>query len=172
MQYVALAATSFLAALAATAASRQAPAPSATATTAADTTARRPMAVARGSPGSVPVMVLRVMIGTDIEASPQIAHIGGDRFDLRVGQAVRDRLHDRRVVRIVGILPAFLAPVLQLGEDVVVELARQARKVVLAPGVRAVTHGAGRHVRRDAGFEQPLSLRRGIARRPAERLGI
>src|SRR5580704_18672245 len=76
----------------------------------------------------------------------QVTDIGRDRFDLRLVQAVRDRLHDRRVIRILRILAALLVPIGQFARGVVEKLAGQTRKQAVALGVRAVAGGARRHI--------------------------
>jgi hypothetical protein len=44
--------------------------------------------------GSAIVDVKNLMIRTKWNELIQVAKIGGDRFDLRFGQAMRDRFHD------------------------------------------------------------------------------
>src|SRR5579862_667100 len=68
----------------------------------------------------------------------QVTDIGRDRFDLRLVQAMRDRLHDRRVVRVLRILAALLVPIRQFARNVIGELAGQPRKRSISLAVRTV----------------------------------
>src|SRR5581483_3548798 len=78
--------------------------------------------------------------------SVQLADIGGDRIDLRLGEIMRDRLHDRRIVGFGLVLPAFLVPIGQLAEDIIGKLAGEPRKSVGALGVLSMARGARRHI--------------------------
>src|SRR5580704_3230385 len=102
----------------------------------------------------------------------QIIEIGRDGLDLRLVQAVRDRLHDGRGVRFCRVLAPLLAPVHQFIEDVVVELARQAGKWPVALGIGAVTGTAGGNVGPRPLFVDFLSRRYEFFRGAAERFGI
>src|ERR1700674_4291005 len=64
--------------------------------------------------------------------------IGRDPFYLGLIQAVGDRLHDRRVIRVFRILAALLVPIGQFARGVVEQLAGQSRKRSISPAVRAV----------------------------------
>src|SRR5579872_5477283 len=76
--------------------------------------------------------------------------------------------HDRRRID-RGALAALLAPAAQLTDHIGIDLARQARNFVLAVSVRAMTGGAGRHVRFGKAFlVNPLAQRHRTARRAAE----
>ena len=55
----------------------------------------------------------------------QSADIGRDRGDLRLRQIMRDRLHDRRGIRLVGLLAALLLPIRQLPDDVIASAGRR-----------------------------------------------
>ena len=79
-------------------------------------------------------------------ASLQITEIGRDSFDLCFGQIVRDRRHDRRVVRLGLILTPLLVPVRQFPDDVVMELSCQTRKRIGTLGFRSVTGSAWRNL--------------------------
>ncbi len=68
-----------------------------------------------------------------------MADIGCDRLDLRRGQIMGDRLHDRRGVGIGLVLSRLLLPVGQLSEDVVMQLTGEPWKCVGTFAVRAVT---------------------------------
>ena len=66
--------------------------------------------------------LMSFMIWTKWKALLEVTEIGRDRFDLRLGQAVRNRLHDGGGVRFFRILTPFFAPVRQFLEDVVRKL--------------------------------------------------
>src|SRR5665647_3981985 len=76
----------------------------------------------------------------------QIAEIRRDGLDLCFGEVMRDRSHDRRVVRVGLILTPLLVPARQLPEDVVMELTRQTGKRVGALGIGPVTGRAWRNL--------------------------
>src|ERR1700730_9296291 len=76
----------------------------------------------------------------------QVTDIGRDRFDLGLVQAVSDRLHDRRVIRVLRILAALLVPIRQFARNVIGELAGQPRKRASSLAVRPVGGGARRHI--------------------------
>src|SRR5580704_10740561 len=76
----------------------------------------------------------------------QVTDIGRDRFDLGLVQAVGDRLHDRRVIRVLRILAALLVPIRQFARNIIGELAGQPRKRAVTLAVRAVAGGARRHI--------------------------
>ena len=78
--------------------------------------------------------------------SLQIADIGRDGSDLRLGKLMGNRLHDGRSVRISLVLTPLLVPVRQLPEDVVMKLARQTGKRVGSLGIRPVTGSAWRNL--------------------------
>src|ERR1700692_574498 len=103
----------------------------------------------------------------------QVTDIGRDRFDLSLVQAVRDRLHDRRGIRVLRILAALLVPIRQFARDVVEHLAGQPRKRAVSLGIRTVAGGARRHIAgRNSFFEYPLAGGDETPGRAAQRLGI
>ena len=69
-----------------------------------------------------------------------------DGLDLLLIQAVRDRRHDGRGVRVRWILPAFLGPIGQFVDNVVAQLTGQTRKLAVAFRLRPMTSGARRNV--------------------------
>src|SRR5450755_4184159 len=79
-------------------------------------------------------------------ASLQIADIGRNGSDLRLGELVGNWLHDCRGVGVGLVLAPLLVPVRQLPEDVVMKLTRQPGKRVGSLGIRPVTGSARRNV--------------------------
>src|SRR6266849_2402973 len=79
-------------------------------------------------------------------ASLQIAEVRRDGFNLCFGQIMRDRLHDRGVVRLCLVLTSFFFPVRQFPVDVVMELTCQTRKCVGAFSILPVTGSAWRNL--------------------------
>src|SRR5664280_914314 len=76
----------------------------------------------------------------------EVADVSGDRGDLLFGQLFGNRRHDLRIVRFPRVLPALPGPVRQLVDDVAVELAGQAWKLVQAVGVGAMARLTGRNL--------------------------
>src|SRR5208282_1702576 len=76
----------------------------------------------------------------------QVTDIGRDRFDLRFGQAMRNRLHDGRCVWFCRILTAFLLKDPQCPYGVGIKLTCQTGKWSVAFSVRAVTGRARRDI--------------------------
>jgi hypothetical protein len=54
----------------------------------------------------------------DLASLLEVADISGNRCDLLFGQLLGDRAHDRRIARVVRVLPTLLGPVRQLVDDV------------------------------------------------------
>src|ERR1700682_1901879 len=102
----------------------------------------------------------------------QKTDIGRDRFDLGLVQAVGDRLHDRRVIRVLRILAALLVPIRQFARNVIGELAGQPRKRSISLAVRTVAGATRRHIAgRNPLLEDFLAGRDEIFWRAAHRRG-
>src|ERR1035437_3880702 len=105
--------------------------------------------------------------------SLQIADIGRDGSDLRLGKLMRNRLHDGRSVRISLVLTPFLVPARQLPEDVVMKLTCQTGKRVGSLGVRPVTGSAWRNLGAgNAFFVDFFPSGHELLRSPSQRFGI
>ena len=70
--------------------------------------------------------------------SLQSADVGGDCGDLLWRQIMRDRLHDRRRIRFIGLLAALLLPIGQLPDDIIAKLSGELRELAVALGLCAM----------------------------------
>jgi hypothetical protein len=86
------------------------------------------------------------MMWTKSRELVQITDISGDGLNLWLGQGVGNWLHDGRCIGFFRILTPLFGKVRQFIDDVVIELTRQTRKLVIALGLGTVTGSACRNV--------------------------
>ena len=72
----------------------------------------------------IPRFLLLMTATCQTEGLLQITEIGGNGLDLRPGQAVRDRSHDKGRVWFCRVLTPLFAPVCQLLDEIGIELPR------------------------------------------------
>src|SRR6516164_5438712 len=90
----------------------------------------------------IELLTLRFMIRANTKKSVQITDIGRHSLDLRLGQGVSNRLHNRRCIWFFRYLTPLLAPVDQFLDNVVIKLTCQTGKFPFAFSLWAVTGSA------------------------------